>query len=427
MNLSQRSRLAAATAALSVVGVALPVAFAVPASAASVGKIFVTPNPGTQDDFLTMETDAPCPSGTEAIKAKLTGPGIADNGSNNIVGNTDYTILDTNADGGFTVTSARTMKAFFQRLSITPQDADYGVTIICQTSDGATVFGTENGTIHITPGSGGFAFSQASQAAATTTELSVSPSSPVASGTTTTLTATVTPSNAAGTVQFKRGATSLGAPVAVKNGTATFAIAIASGQGDLVAVFTPDNANAYAASTSSAKAYTVVDAPTVTGTAAVGETLTCGTGTAGTKQFQWLVDGAPAAGFTSATAKVPAAWLSKPVRCKVTTSADGGSLEQLSNTVTVALGAALKPTTKPSISGTAKVGKTLTCKPGAWSPKATSYAYQWLKAGKKIAGATKATYKVAKADKGKALTCTVTAKAAGHKDGVATTKAVKVS
>ena len=40
-------------------------------------------------------------------------------------------------------------------------------------------------------------------------------------GTPVTLTATVTPSSAAGTVQFYDGSTALGAPVAVAAGTAT--------------------------------------------------------------------------------------------------------------------------------------------------------------------------------------------------------------
>jgi len=56
---------------------------------------------------------------------------------------------------------------------------------------------------------------------ATSTALAVSPVSPVAQGALVTLTATITPSTAVGTVQFKDGSTDLGAPVTVSaNGTA---------------------------------------------------------------------------------------------------------------------------------------------------------------------------------------------------------------
>ena len=81
---------------------------------------------------------------------------------------------------------------------------------------------------------------------------------------------------------------------------------------------------------------------------------------------------------------------------------------------------------KPSITGTAKVGSTVTAKPGAWSPKAT-FTYQWYRNGKPIAKATKASYKIVATDKGKKLTV----KARGTAEGrVATwskaSKAVKV-
>src|SRR5713101_487096 len=59
------------------------------------------------------------------------------------------------------------------------------------------------------------------QAQNTTTTLTVSPASPQPAGTTVNLTATVTPSIATGTVQFKDGAANLGPGVSVTAGTAT--------------------------------------------------------------------------------------------------------------------------------------------------------------------------------------------------------------
>lgn len=66
----------------------------------------------------------------------------------------------------------------------------------------------------------------------------------------------------------------------------------------------------------------------------------------------------------------------------------------------------------PTISGTATVGKTLTAKPGSWSPT-PKLSYQWYRSGTKIAGATKKTFKLTSKDAGKRLTVKVTAKGSG--------------
>jgi len=73
--------------------------------------------------------------------------------------------------------------------------------------------------------------------------------------------------------------------------------------------------------------------------------------------------------------------------------------------------------TKPKVTGTAKVGKTLKVSKGTWSTTPTSYAYSW-KIGSKVVS-TKSTYKVSKSAKGKKVTVTVTAKADGYTDGKA--------
>lgn len=59
---------------------------------------------------------------------------------------------------------------------------------------------------------------------------------------------------------------------------------------------------------------------------------------------------------------------------------------------------------KPTITGTKKVGSTLTAKLPGWTPKivtSTTVTYQWLRNGKKISGATAATYLLTAADEGK--------------------------
>jgi hypothetical protein len=72
-------------------------------------------------------------------------------------------------------------------------------------------------------------------------------------------------------------------------------------------------------------------------------------------------------------------------------------------------------TVLPSISGTLKVGQTLTCNEGTWNPVAGSYYYQWRRAddnaganAAKIVGATGRTYVLQSAEQSKFISVDVT-------------------
>ncbi|MGB4761928.1 MAG: glycosyl hydrolase [Candidatus Saccharimonas sp.] len=96
-----------------------------------------------------------------------------------------------------------------------------------------------------------------SGATTTTTSLTASPSSSATQGASVTLTATLSPSNAVGSVVFKDGGTTLGSS-SVTSGVATFATASLSvGAHTLTAEFTPTNPANFAASTSSNLSYTI--------------------------------------------------------------------------------------------------------------------------------------------------------------------------
>ncbi|MFT3969474.1 MAG: hypothetical protein QM695_04125 [Micropruina sp.] len=77
----------------------------------------------------------------------------------------------------------------------------------------------------------------------------------------------------------------------------------------------------------------------------------------------------------------------------------------------------------PAISGTAKVGTTLTVASGTWTPKPDSLGYQWYRSGKAIAKATTTSYKLTKSDAKKTITVKVTAKKTGYETLTRTSKA----
>jgi hypothetical protein len=83
-------------------------------------------------------------------------------------------------------------------------------------------------------------------------------------------------------------------------------------------------------------------------------------------------------------------------------------------------------TRKPALKGRAKPGKTLRCSAGSWTGATGKLTYAWTRNGKPIKRAKKPAYKLTRADAGKRIACTVTAKGAGGQAKVAT-KAVKVA
>lgn len=77
---------------------------------------------------------------------------------------------------------------------------------------------------------------------------------------------------------------------------------------------------------------------------------------------------------------------------------------------------ALSARKAPKITGTIKVGKKLKASKGSWSAQPASVKYQWLRNGRKIAGATSSTYRLKKADRGKRVSVVVAVHRAGFRD-----------
>ncbi len=162
-----------------------------------------------------------------------------------------------------------------------------------------------------------------------------------------------------------------------------------------------------------------VSVPTVSGTAAVGSTLTTTVGTwqpsSATTSVQWLRNGNPILGATSTTYVVTATDAGATIAARVTATATGHTGATASSANVTVPPAASPPSvvTAPKVSGKARVGGQLRVTPASWSTPVTSTGYAWLRDGRPISGATTATYVPVAADAGRSLSVRLTVSSAG--------------
>jgi hypothetical protein len=175
--------------------------------------------------------------------------------------------------------------------------------------------------------------------------------------------------------------------------------------------------------------FTTQPTPTITGTAAVGSTLTAHAGTwapaPAAFMYQWMRDGVAIGGATGATYTLTTADGPHTITVAVTALASGFTpATKVSAGVTVK--GVFTSSPKPVITGSPLVGAKLTASVGSWSPKPSGYAYQWYLNGNKIKGATGKTYTVKKGDLGKRITVAVTASRTNYVSVTKTSNSVKV-
>lgn len=171
----------------------------------------------------------------------------------------------------------------------------------------------------------------------------------------------------------------------------------------------------------------VTAAPKLTGTVVVGGkgTATAGSWTpaADTYAYQWRANGAIIAGATASSYTLPSTLQGKQLSVSVTARKAGHPAVTSAGAASAVKGVAPKATKAPSLTGTVKVGRTLTLNRGTWTPAPSSYAYQWYANGRAISGATKAWFTLTSAQRGMKITVRVTAYRTGHLNGVAWTPA----
>ncbi len=156
--------------------------------------------------------------------------------------------------------------------------------------------------------------------------------------------------------------------------------------------------------------------PTVSGTSKVGQTLTASAGSwdpGVTLTYQWLRDGVAIAAANKNTLQLTTDDNSKLITVEVTATKTGyATVKKTSTAVKVEPGTqTVAPT--PTVSGTSKVGQTLTASAGSWDPGVT-LTYQWLRDGVSISGAASESYVLTPGDVGRIVAVRVTGTLAGY-------------
>ena len=163
--------------------------------------------------------------------------------------------------------------------------------------------------------------------------------------------------------------------------------------------------------------------PTISGMAQVGETLTADTsGIADedgldnvTFSYQWMADDANIQGATDRAYTLTDRDEGKTIKVIVSFTDDANNEESLTSDPTGEVAAApaqnIQATGQPTISGTVRVGETLTADVTGIADEDgltnAVFSYQWMADDTNIQGATGSSYTLTEDDKGKAITVTV--------------------
>jgi len=164
--------------------------------------------------------------------------------------------------------------------------------------------------------------------------------------------------------------------------------------------------------------FNVRPVPTIAGVAKVGNTLTATTGAWSPNPsftFQWTRNGVDIDSATSQTYDLTPLDAGRVIRVVVTGVRSDYETQSSTSLPTVSIAnGTFTATPLPTISGTARVGVTVSAVTGTWSPVATSSTFVWKRNGVAIAGATAATYEIVAADLTTQLTVVQTGSSTGY-------------
>jgi hypothetical protein len=171
---------------------------------------------------------------------------------------------------------------------------------------------------------------------------------------------------------------------------------------------------------------TATTAPKITGEAKVGKTLT-GSAPVWDKAvdsttYQWLRAGTAIAGATTLSYVVAPEDVGKAITLKATGTKAGATPGTASSAAVTGLLGDAPTATAPAVTGTPKVGETLSVGAPVWSVTGVTTAYEWQRNGTTVA--TGQTYVVGATDVGTALTAKATGTKTGYSPGSVTTAPV---
>jgi protocatechuate 3,4-dioxygenase beta subunit len=226
---------------------------------------------------------------------------------------------------------------------------------------------------------------------------------------------------------WQYGPCSSGGPALQESSSATYVIKPVDAGKTICATVTASAANYLDKTVATASTGTVslapltTDTPTITGTAALGETLTAVPGAWGpgtvTFSYQWYRDSVAITGASNPTYIVTGTDVGHAIHVIVTGSESGYSTSlPISSAATVEVTPALFDGTQAIVvTGVAAVGRTLTeTVTSTLAPTPSSSTIAWLRDGAAIAGATKSTYVLSGADAGHVVTASVTSTLDGY-------------
>ncbi|MFE7505151.1 hypothetical protein [Promicromonospora sp. NPDC057488] len=157
--------------------------------------------------------------------------------------------------------------------------------------------------------------------------------------------------------------------------------------------------------------------PAIVGSATPGATLTVArppaVPTPDSVSYRWRLDGESIRGATKSTLTVRPEWRGHELTVSATVK-EPGYLDASLRSPAARVGAAYSKSPNPVISGTKRVGSTLTATRGTWSPSPSSFSFQWYADGRAIAGATTSKYTLKGAEYQKEITVTVRTYRAGY-------------
>lgn len=228
------------------------------------------------------------------------------------------------------------------------------------------------------------------------------------------------------TYQWKRNS------VAISGATSLSYVLVAADLGaSITLTVTGNNGYTSASKTSAATGsigegvFLTAPVPSISGSANVGTTLSVSAGTwspAATISYQWYKAGVAISGATSTTYTIVASDGGSAITVAVTGTRSGYTAKTMTSSATATVTAGtISPSPTPVVSGTPKVGLTLTASVGSWM-SGVSLSYAWFKNGTAITGATTSSYISVDGDVGSNISVAVTGTKTGY-NSITTTSA----